>query len=44
MPELSAIIPSVSKITRKEYELRQQCHFTFRLLVGVLRQRKKESL
>jgi hypothetical protein len=34
----SAIIPFVG-IIRKEYELRQQCHFV--LLVGVLRQSKE---
>jgi hypothetical protein len=31
----SATIPFVCITTRKEYELRQQCHFI--LLVGVLR-------
>jgi hypothetical protein len=37
----SAIIPFVGKIIRKEYELRQQCHFI--LLIGVLRHWKKSD-
>jgi hypothetical protein len=37
----STIVPIVGIKIRKEYELRQQCHFT--LLVGVLRQRKEAN-
>jgi hypothetical protein len=36
----NAIIPFVGTIIRNEYKMRAQCHFI--LLVGVLRQRKKE--